>query len=264
VTNHDLIYLADLNYAESFRETARWTADCEIIEQDNLLLIAGSDSTPVTNSAIRLGNFPNPPAEQVMGRVRTYFGNRNRGYGLHLRRHLDADLEHLCRSAEMVKISEPPGMAIQEPIRNKDLPPTITIKPVEDKSGALDFASVVIESFQSLGMPKESGEKIFETPERMLQPYNHLVVAYLSGRPVSSAMLIFSHSIAGIYWVGTVNSARKMGLAEACTSLVTNEAFRRGASCVILQASPFGEPIYRRLGFKEFTRYLWYMHFLKG
>jgi predicted GNAT family acetyltransferase len=76
-------------------------------------------------------------------------------------------------------------------------------------------------------------------------------------------MIVFSHSIAGIYWVGTIESFRKKGLAEVCTATVTNEAFRRGASSVILQASPFGEPIYRRLGFKEFTRYLWYMHFHK-
>ena len=264
MNNHDLIYLADLNYAESFRETARWTANCEIIEQDDLLLIAGNDSTPVTNSAIRLGNFPYPPAEQVMERVRTFFGNRKRGYGLRLRRHLDSDLEHLCRSAEMVKISEPPGMVIQGPIRIKELPVDFNIKSIEDETGAADFAAVAIDSFQSLGMPIESGGKIFEKPERMLRPYNHLVVVYRNDQPVSCAMLIFSHSIAGIYWVGTLESFRKKGLAEVCTATVTNEAFRRGASCVILQASPFGEPIYRRLGFKEFTRYLWYMHFHKG
>lgn len=263
MTKHDLIYLADLNHAESIRETGRWKADSEIIEQDDLLMVAGGDKTPVTNSAIRIGDHPRPHADEIMGRVRDYFGHRERGYSLHLRRHLDSDLEDLCRSAEMMKISESPGMSIQEPIRMKDLPSGITIKIIEDRSGAVDFASVAIDSYQSLGMPQKVGEKIFATPERMLRPYNHLVVAYLDGKPVSAAMLTFSHAIAGIYWVGTVESARRKGLAEACTSLVTNEAFKRGAPCVILQASQFGEPIYRRLGFKEFTRYPWYMHFHK-
>ena len=264
MTNHDLIYLADLNYAESIRETARWTTNSEIIEQDDLLLIAGGGSTPQTNSAIRVGNHAGPPAEEVMERIRVFFGNRNRGFSLYARRHLDSDLEHLCRSAEMVKISEPPGMSIQGPIRIKELPVDFKIKSIEDETGAADFASVAIDSFQSLGMSVEIGGKIFESPERMLRPYNYLAVAYLNERPVSCAMLIFSHSIAGIYWVGTIESFRNKGLAEVCTATVTNEAFRRGASCVILQASPFGEPIYRRLGFKEFTRYLWYMHFHKG
>ena len=264
MTNKDLIYLADLNFVESMREIGRWKTTSEIIEHDDLLLIAGGDSTPQTNSAIRVGDQARPPAEDIMDRIGGYFGNKSLGYSIHLRRHIDSDLEDLCRSAKMVQISESPGMAIQEPIRIKDLPAEVTIKPIESKPGAVDFASVAIASYQSLGMAVETGGIIFETPERMLRPYNHLVVAYLNGKPVSAAMLIFSHTIAGIYWVGTIESARKKGLAEACTSQVTNEAFRRGASCVILQASQFGEPIYRRLGFKEFTRYPWYMHFQKG
>jgi hypothetical protein len=263
VINDDLIYLADLNYAESIRETVRWTNHSEIIEQDDLLLIAGGGSTPQTNSAIRVGNHAGPPAEEVMERIRVFFGSRNRGYSLYARRHLDSDLENLCLSAKMMKITESPGMAIQTPIRIKELPSDFNIKSIEDKTGATDFASVAIDSFHSLGMSVEIGKDIFEKPERMLRPYNYLVVAYLNEKPVSCAMLIFSHSIAGIYWVGTLESFRKKGLAEVCTATVTNEAFRRGASCVILQASQFGEPIYRRLGFKEFTRYLWFMHFQK-
>jgi ribosomal protein S18 acetylase RimI-like enzyme len=260
---NDLIYLADLNLAESVREFGRWRADSEIIEQSDLLMVAGGDATPMTNLAIRLGGQAQPPSEEVMDRIRDYFMNRNLGYSIHIRRHVDTDLENLCCSRKMVRISEAPGMAIQEPIPSKDLPAGVTLKPIVDATGAAEFASVVIDSYQSLGMPKETGEFMFETPERMLRPYNYFVVAYLDEKPVSAAMIIFSHSIAGIYWVGTLESARKKGLGEACTVMVTNEAFRRGASCVILQASQFGEPIYRRLGFQEFTRYQWYMYFFR-
>jgi ribosomal protein S18 acetylase RimI-like enzyme len=264
MTNNDLIYLADLNLAESMREIARWKVDSEIIEQGDLLLVVGGDATPLTNSAIRMGNQALPPAEEVMDKIRNYFWNRNLGYSIHIRRHLDSDLEDRCRSEKMTQISESPGMAIQEPIQVKNFPAGVTIKTIENHSGAIDFSSVVIDSYQRLGMPKETAELMFETPERMLRPYNHLVVAYWNDKPVSGAMIIFSHSIAGIYWVGTIESARNQGLAEACTSLVTNEAFRRGACLVVLQASQFGEPIYRRLGFQEFTRYPWYMHFHKA
>ena len=83
----------------------------------------------------------------------------------------------------------------------------------------------------------------------------------LQDQPVSAAMLIFSNAIAGIYWVGTEAGGRGRGLAGACVRAVTNEAFRRGAPLVILQARKFGEPLYRRMGFKEFTRYPWYMYF---
>jgi ribosomal protein S18 acetylase RimI-like enzyme len=257
----DLITLADLNYAEFMREMGRWNAASEIIEQDDLLIIAGADSTPVTNCAIRVGDQARPPADEVMERVRTCFDNRKRDYSLRLRGHQDSDLEELCRSAEMIKISEAPGMSIHDPLPVKRLPPRVKVRVVKDKAGADDYASVVIDSYRSMKMPVVTGQKIFETAERMLRPYNYVVVAYLEEKPVSGAMITFSHSIAGIYWVGTVESARKKGLAEACVGMVTNEAFKRGASCVVLQASKFGEPLYRRLGFREFTRYPWYMHF---
>ncbi len=264
MTNHDLIYLADLNYAESIRETARWANHCEILEQDDLLLIAGGGLTPQNNSAIRVGNHAWPPAEEMLEKVKSFFGSRKRGYSLYVRRHLDSDLEALCSLAKLMKIADTPGMAVHKPILSKGLPTEFKIKSIKDEAGAADFAAVAINSFQSLGMDREIGQKLFENPGRMIRPYNYLVAIYVNERPVSCAMIIFSHTIAGIYWVGTIESFRKKGLAEVCTTIVTNEAFRRGASSVILQASPFGEPIYRRLGFKEFTRYLWYMHFHKG
>jgi len=60
-----------------------------------------------------------------------------------------------------------------------------------------------------------------------------------------------------------VSGARGNGLAEACVRAVANVAFRRGAPVVVLQASKFGAPVYRRMGFTEITSYPWYMSFVK-
>ena len=73
MNDSDLIYLADLNLAESLREIARWRVSSEIIEQDDLLLVSGGDSTPMTNSVIRVGDRPYPPAEEVMNRIKRLF-----------------------------------------------------------------------------------------------------------------------------------------------------------------------------------------------
>jgi hypothetical protein len=40
---------------------------------------------------------------------------------------------------------------------------------------------------------------------------------------------------------------------------VTNTAFERGARAVTLQASPMGEPIFARLGYRTFDRLRWYV-----
>ena len=72
-------------------------------------------------------------------------------------------------------------------------------------------------------------------------------------------MLLFSHGIAGLYWVGTVPESRGRGLGAAVTRTLANHAFERGARAVVLQASPAGEPVYRTLGFREITRYPWFV-----
>jgi predicted GNAT family acetyltransferase len=58
-----------------------------------------------------------------------------------------------------------------------------------------------------------------------------------------------------IGWVATLPKARSKGMAAACTVAATNEALRRGADVVSLQASAMGESIYRRLGYEELFAY---------
>jgi predicted GNAT family acetyltransferase len=61
-----------------------------------------------------------------------------------------------------------------------------------------------------------------------------------------------------VAWVGTVEEARGSGLAAALTVEVTNKAFSRGAHTAHLQASPMGESVYLRLGYRELFSYRLY------
>ncbi len=108
-------------------------------------------------------------------------------------------------------------------------------------------------------MPAAVTEKVFSLPERWLLPHLHYEVLYDHDAPIAAAMLLFSHGIAGVYWVGTLPSARGRGHADAIMRRVSNFAFDRGASFVTLKASALGEPVYRRLGYREVTRYPWYV-----
>ena len=54
---------------------------------------------------------------------------------------------------------------------------------------------------------------------------------------------------------GGASRGRGKGLAAACTVAATNEALRRGAEVVSLQASSMGEDLYRRLGYEELYCY---------
>jgi hypothetical protein len=70
-----------------------------------------------------------------------------------------------------------------------------------------------------------------------------------------------SHSIAGVYFVGTVERARGSGLGDAVTRAVTNRAFEAGARAVTLQASVMGEPIYLKMGYQTIYHYTTFARF---
>ncbi len=263
MTNEDKIYLSDLNLAEYTREMTRWNTEGEIVEKHDLLLTRGKGNFPTTSVALNLNRTNKDSGADLFDRIRSFYKNKNASFSIHIRGHADAALEASCQKEQLIPISDAPGMVVDHPFENRTVPPGIELRPITTISGVKDFAEVTTQSYQSLGMPTYVGDHIFATPERLIGPHNYLIVAYEADRPVSAAMILFSHGIAGIYWVGTKESARGRGLAEACVRNVVNEAFACGARLVVLQASKFGAPLYRKMGFEEMTHYPWYAHFEK-
>jgi hypothetical protein len=149
-------------------------------------------------------------------------------------------------------------MFIEGMLEDQPLPNNVTLERVANEAMVNDFAEVVATSYTTLGMPEKVGRSMFSDPGAFLVPHLYAVVAYQGRKPASCALALVNHSIAGIYYVGTVEAARGLGLAEHCTRAVGNAAIKLGARCVILQASIFGEPVYKRMGYKEFTRYPWF------
>lgn len=255
----EILRLSDLNLAEYTREMTRWNAAGEIFEKDDLLLTLGAHSNRITNVAIDLSYERDDASSiDVFNRIQSFYKEKKALFSIHMRGHVDKALESICKKENMQQISEAPGMIVYRPV-SISTETGIDIRTVKDRAGVVDLASIVIQSFQDLGMPDHITKAIFASPERLLRPYNYMVVAYKENNPLSTAMIIFSHGMAGIYWVGTKKEARRGHLAEACVAAVTNEAFRRGALFVVLQASTLGEPLYKKLGFTQITSYPWYM-----
>ena len=263
MTESELLDLGDANLAEANREFARWHPESEIVECDDLLLCAGVTPFPAGNfnSVMRLAPEPVPPASEVLETARAFFNERKRGFTVFARAHRDADLEAACVEAKLTVISDTPGMVVEEPIAESETPAGITLRRVDDAASARDFADAAARSYHTMGLPLEVTAQALETAERILRPHTTTVVAYRDGAPLACAQVILSHGIGGVYWVGTVPDGRRMGLGDLCTRDVTNAAFRAGAQAVVLQASPQGEPIYRRMGYREVTRYRWYVAF---
>jgi GNAT superfamily N-acetyltransferase len=76
-------------------------------------------------------------------------------------------------------------------------------------------------------------------------------LAFLNGKPVATSLLFLHAGVAGIQAVSTLPEARRQGIGRAMTLAPVWQARELGYHIATLQASPMGNPIYRRLGFEE-------------
>jgi ribosomal protein S18 acetylase RimI-like enzyme len=255
----ELLQLSDLNLAESHREISRWNPNTDMAEQRDILFVCGPTTFPAVNFVIRVGRQPKSPPEELISRAKEFFGKRKRSFIIIVRTHIDKDLLNRCQELKLFQVSNLPGMFIEGTLEDRPLPSSVALQHVTNEAMVNDFAEVVAFSYTALGLPENVGRSMFSDPGAFLVPHVYAVVAYQDHKPASCALALMSHGIAGIYYVGTVEAARGMGLAEHCTRAVGNAAIQLGARCVVLQASVYGEPVYKRMGYKEFTRYPWFV-----
>lgn len=251
--------IADANFLESIREHARWQAPCERIEDGGLLLVAGANAFPIgyRNCAARVDRAV--PANAVLERAREFFGRRGRGFAVPVCTERDEDFEAVLLSAGLKLRADIPRMLIEQPIPDAPLPADVRVERFEHERQVRDAVDVNAEAYQMNRLPPEEARLFFGRPAELLSSRVTGYVAYRRDQPVSTALTILSGTGAGVYWVGTVASAQRSGLASLCTRLATNAGFARGASVVTLQASPFGEPVYARLGYRTYGRLKWYV-----
>ena len=134
----------------------------------------------------------------------------------------------------------------------------VSIERVTGPALAREFADVTGAAYATYGMPPKIAREQFADERFFDQPHVCAFVTRLAGAPSAAAMVMVTHGVAGIYWVGTTPEARGCGLAEIATRAAGNAGFDMGANVAALQASVMGEPVYRRMGYREITRYPWY------
>jgi hypothetical protein len=253
-----LLRLGHLNHLDFVREMSRVSGpQGAIVEEGGVLLFASGSTFPVTfNGAVRVD--PQVPGDQVVARADAWFDDRARGYTLMTSDQPgvdDTDLVTAALEAGLHDLTRTPQMVCRAALDEWPPPSGVELRWLTDVDGVADFVAVSSAAYASLGLPAGEIEAAIVEPQRLLEPHVHSVVAYLGGAPVGAAQTLLSHGMAGVFWVGTVESARGLGLGDAVTRAVTNRAFDLGAAAVTLQASPMGEPVYLRMGYETLFHY---------
>lgn len=255
----DLDRLAFSNFVEGLREFVRWGRGGRIEEAGGTLRTVGETRFPAGsfNTAVCLEETPADP-DAWLQEQRVFFEGHERGFSVHTRASQDRALAEACLRQGLLPGGEPPVMVRESPIAEPGDAPRIEVSAPSSQGDYADFVDIVTSSFADMDMPEAVTRKVMGPAEKVLSLPWCVALARHHGGHGAAAMLLFSHAIAGIYWVATRHAARRRGLAAACVRHLTNLALESGARAVVLQASDAGAPLYRKLGFREIDRYPWY------
>jgi ribosomal protein S18 acetylase RimI-like enzyme len=112
------------------------------------------------------------------------------------------------------------------------------------------------------GFPDVAADALVRLETTLTDPQykaQHRYIGFLDGTPGATSALVLDSGVAGIYAVATIPEARHKGIGSIMTVLPLLEARQLGYRVGVLQASPMGYPIYRKIGFKDVCTYRLYV-----
>jgi Acetyltransferase (GNAT) domain len=248
---------AHLNLAQSSRMLFELDPGAEVEAGDGWLFGAGTADNPmITNAVFRLDDELEP--SDLIARARAFFGSRGRGFTVWGRSGVpeDDELISFAEADGLLNAYEMPEMLLAGRVEELPLTAGAELRRVETAEDAGEYWRVAAAAYESIGFPPEvfgHYEGLEELGAEGTEAAAFL--ALLDGAPVSIAMTIVNHGIAGIYWVGSLDEARGRGLGRAVTAAATNAGFDLGAEVASLQASPMGKPVYLAMGYETIYDY---------
>lgn len=187
-----------------------------------------------------------------------FFKDLSFGFSFWIREGMDNKLENLLKEKnyEPKRKTGSSLMVTKTRIEDSSLPPGYELKEVKSLDYQQDLKNVIKEAFEKedpvLDVMFSSKENLFSEKVKSFLIFND------KGKAVSAAITSVTSDSAGIYYVGTLEEERSKGLGKAITKASTNIGFDLGKDMVILQASPLGEYVYKKLNYEKIGVYMSY------
>jgi ribosomal protein S18 acetylase RimI-like enzyme len=162
----------------------------------------------------------------------------------------------ICNDFGLRPISYPPGM-----IASKLLPPVrplpkIECRPVDDEMTRCAFAEITSVCFE---IPPAIANAVYGPANAWNGAYRGFI-GLADGKPVAIAAMVQAAGALGIYSLGTLPAQRHQGYGEALLR-AASVASRPKLSMdpFILQSTEAGHALYRRMGFRDVTKFTVYL-----
>jgi GNAT superfamily N-acetyltransferase len=169
------------------------------------------------------------------------------------------DLRYRLLAHGFLHEEDEPGMALDLLAMNEDFsaPAGLDIRLVEDLSMLNEWIAVWLFAAPH-AIPLEQGihAQLGFGPDLPWRYY----LGSVEGKPVATVLLVFGAGVAAVHLVVTLPEIRHRGIGTAMTLAALREARTIGYRIAILTASPYGEGIYRRIGFRAYgtiSTYRW-------
>ena len=242
----------------------RWNAAASIlgrrlIDESGVVAIAGAIDFPTARAAIR--SEPLAPAG-ASGPTRSTSSSRRaaRPRCVYARVGLDDDLtEHLLAAGLPRVVDDARRWSATTRWSPASRRAGVTVRFADSPADISAYARDRGRGLRALARcPKRAALDAVDQPDAFLaRRLRRSRSPRSTATPVAGAQVaaVRRRRIGYVGWVSCADAARGRGLGDTVTRAVTNEAFGRGADLVTLEASPFGEHTYARMGYREIYRY---------
>lgn len=162
----------------------------------------------------------------------------------------------ICNDFGLRPISYPPGMLAVRLLPPARPLPKIECRPVTDAATRCAFAEITSICFE---IPPGIANAVYG-PENAWNGAYKGFVGLVDERPVAIAAMVQAAGALGIYSLATIPAHRHQGYGEALLRAATAASRPRfNVEPFILQSTEAGHALYRRMGFRDVTKFTVYL-----
>ena len=218
----------------------------------------GAFNIAMLDSPVNLaGPNSEPSLENRVAEIARYFKPKTQRWSLWL---CDDLLDPLLRRRAkyiladfgLRPITHPPGMIATTVQPASHTLPAVELHAVNDAALRRAFAEITSVVFE---IPFTIADAVY-TQERAWQGAYQGFVGMADGRPVSMVAIVEAAGVYGVYSLATQSMFHRLGYGEATLRAALAVVMGRGGvRPVVLQSTEQGYSMYRRLGFRDATRF---------